>query len=75
MYVWELLPPPRFAPWGLYHAKRNPIGLALRAFLRFEAHCFRRGIRRVEAKTAIIREAVRAYLQRPHIRLPRPLTA
>ncbi len=56
-------------------AQRNHIGLALRAFLRFEAHCFRRGISWVEAKTAIIRSAVRAYLERPHIRFPRLLTA
>lgn len=56
-------------------AQRNHIGLALRAFLRFEAHCFRRGISWVEAKTAIIRDAVRAYLARPHICFPRPLTA
>jgi putative transposase len=56
-------------------AQRNHIGLALRAFLRFEAHCFRRGISWVEAKTAIIRDAVRDYLARPHIRFPRPLTA
>jgi putative transposase len=56
-------------------AQRNHIGLALRAFLRFEAHCFRRGISWVEAKTAIIRDAVRTYLAQPHIRFPRPLTA
>jgi putative transposase len=56
-------------------AQRNHIGLALRAFLRFEAHCFARGISWVEAKTAVIREAVRAYLTRPHIRFPRRLTA
>lgn len=56
-------------------AQRNHIGLALRAFLRFEAHCFRRGISWVEAKTAIIRDAVRAYLEKPHIRFPRPRTA
>ena len=56
-------------------AQRNHIGLDLRAFLRFEAHCFARGMSWVEAKTAIIRNAVRAYLNRPHIRFPRPLTA
>jgi putative transposase len=56
-------------------AQRNHIGLALRAFLRLEAHCFRRGISWVEAKTAIIRSAVRAYLERPHVCFPRPLTA
>ena len=56
-------------------AQRNHIGLALRAFLRFEAHCFATGVSWAEAKTAIIRDAVRAYLARPRIRLPRPLTA
>jgi hypothetical protein len=49
-------------------AQRNHIGLALRAFLRLEAHCFARRISWVEAKTAIIRDAVRAYQIRPHIR-------
>ena len=43
-------------------AQRNHIGLALRAFLRFEAHCFAKGISWVEAKTAIIRDAVRSYV-------------
>ena len=56
-------------------AQRNHIGLALRAFLRFEAHCFTHGISWVEAKTAIIRDAVRADLARPRIRFPRSLTA
>jgi hypothetical protein len=56
-------------------AQRNHIGLALRAFLRLEAHGFARGIGWVEAKTAIIRDAVRAYLIRPDIRLPDPATA
>ena len=56
-------------------AQRNHIGLALRAFLRFEAHCFPRGVSRVEAKTAILRDAVRADLARPHIRFPKLLTA
>jgi hypothetical protein len=56
-------------------AQRNHIGLALRAFLRFEAHCFARGISWLEAKTAIIREAVRTYLARPRIGFPKPLTA
>lgn len=46
-------------------AQRIHIGLALRAFLRLEAFCFRSGISWFEAKTAIIREAVRAYLANP----------
>jgi putative transposase len=51
-------------------AQRNHIGLALRAFLRLEFHSFTRGISWLEAKTAIIRDAVRAYLAHPAIRLP-----
>ena len=46
-------------------AQRNHIGLALRAFLRVEVHCHRTGISWFEAKTSIIREAVRAYLAKP----------
>jgi putative transposase len=56
-------------------AQRNHIGLALRAFLRLEIHCFARGVSWVQAKTAIIREAVREYLARPRFRLPMPATA
>jgi hypothetical protein len=56
-------------------AQRNHIGLALRAFLRLEIHCFARGVSWFEAKTAIIREAVRAYLARPRFRLLMPATA
>jgi putative transposase len=51
-------------------AQRNHIGWALRAFLRFEVHCFARGVSWVEAKTDIIRESVRNYLTQPRIRLP-----
>jgi hypothetical protein len=51
-------------------AQRNHIGLALRAFLRLEYHCFTTGISWFEAKTAIIREAVRDYLARPRYQLP-----
>lgn len=43
----------------------NHIGLCLRAFLRIESHCYRTGISWFEAKTSIIREAVRAYLANP----------
>ena len=46
-------------------AQRNHIGLALRAFLRLEGHRLRTGTSWFEAKTAIIREAVRAYLAQP----------
>jgi len=46
-------------------AQRNHIGLALRAFLRLESYCYHRGISWFEAKQAIIRDAVRAYLAGP----------
>ncbi len=46
-------------------AQRNHIGMALRAFLRLEIHCYRKGISWFEAKTSIIREAVRVYLAHP----------
>lgn len=46
-------------------AQRNHIELALRAFLRLEFHCFVKGISWFEAKTLIIRAAVRAYLANP----------
>jgi hypothetical protein len=47
------------------NAQRNHIGLALRAFLRLEVHRLRTGVSWFEAKTAIVREAVRAYLAQP----------
>jgi hypothetical protein len=43
----------------------NHIGLCLRAFLRIENHCYREKVSWVEAKTSIIRDAVRAYLANP----------
>lgn len=46
-------------------AWRNHIGFCLRAFLRLESHCYHTGISWFEAKTAIIREAVRAYIANP----------
>ena len=46
-------------------AQRNHIGLALRAFLRLERYCFTKGISWFEAKINIIRQAVRAYLDKP----------
>ena len=56
-------------------AQRNHIGLSIRAFLRLEVFCFARGVSWIEAKTDIIRSAVRAYLAQPRIRLPYPATA
>jgi hypothetical protein len=46
-------------------AWRNHVGLCLRAFLRLESHCYHRGVSWYEAKTSIIREAVRAYIANP----------
>jgi hypothetical protein len=51
-------------------AQRNHIGLALRAFLRLEVYSFHHGVSWVEAKTAIVRNAVRSYLAHPWIQLP-----
>lgn len=47
------------------NAQRNHIEMALRAFLRLEYHCFLKGISWFEAKTDIIRVAVRAYIAHP----------
>lgn len=46
-------------------AQRNHIALALRAFLRLERYAYIMGISWFEAKTAIIRHAVTAYLANP----------
>ncbi len=43
----------------------NHIGLCIRAFVRLESHCYRTGISWIQAKTGIIRDAVRAYLSNP----------
>ena len=43
----------------------NHVGLCIRAFVRIESHCYRMGISWIEAKTSIIRDAVRAYLSSP----------
>jgi len=50
-------------------AQRNHIGLALRAFIRLEAYRLRTGISWFEAKSAIIRDAIRVYLAHPSITL------
>jgi len=46
-------------------AWRNHIGLCLRAFLRLESHCYHKGISWYEAKSSIIRAAVRDYIANP----------
>lgn len=53
----------------LARAQRNHIGLCLRAFLRLESHCFIHGISWFEAKLAIVRSAVTAYLANPRYSL------
>jgi putative transposase len=50
-------------------AWRNHICLCLRAFLRLESHCYHKGVSWYEAKTSIIREAVRAYVTNPRYSL------
>ena len=56
-------------------AQRAHIGGAIRAFLRLEHHRQRTGTGWWEAKTRIIREAVRAYLTAPRYALAPPATA
>lgn len=46
-------------------AQQNHIGFSIRAFLRIERFSFKTGISWFEAKTRIIREAVRNYLENP----------
>jgi hypothetical protein len=46
-------------------AQRNHIGLAIRAFLRFEIVSLRTGLSWFEAKIRIIRDAIKAYLANP----------
>jgi hypothetical protein len=46
-------------------AQRNHIGLAIRAFVRLEVHRLHWQISYFEARSTIIREAIRAYLAHP----------
>ena len=57
------------AQFRLEIAQRNHIGLAIRAYLRLEAYRLRTRISWFEAKTSIIREAIRTYLAHPSITL------
>ena len=59
----------------LARAQLNHIGCAIRAFVRLEWHRWTTGRTWFEAKTAIVRAAVRRYLGEPGIRLPQPATA
>jgi len=54
-------------------AQCNPIGLALCAFLRLERYYSKTGFNWFEAKLAIVRHAIRAYLTHP-LYIP-PVTA
>ncbi|MDP9309948.1 MAG: transposase [Chloroflexota bacterium] len=50
-------------------AQRNHILLAVRAFVRLEVHRLASGVSWYAAKTALIRDAIRAYLMHPTLRL------
>jgi hypothetical protein len=50
--------------------QRNHLGLALRAFVRLELHRVSTWVSHAQAKTSIIREAIRLYLSSPSICLP-----
>jgi putative transposase len=49
--------------------QRGHIGLAIRAFLRLQAYCWRSSVSWFEAKLGIVRAAVTAYLRAPHVTL------
>jgi hypothetical protein len=57
------------AQYRLEVSQRNHIGLAIRAFVRLELHRLSTGISWFEAKTGIIRSAIRQYLAQPSITL------
>jgi len=46
-------------------AQHNPIGLVIRAFVRLEDHRLRQHRSYFEAKSSILRDAMRAYLAHP----------
>lgn len=57
------------AQYRLEVSQRNHIGLAIRAFVRLEVYRWHAGISWFEAKTGIIRSAMRQYLAHPTITL------
>lgn len=57
------------AQYRLEISQRNHIGLAIRAFVRLERHRLHSGVSWFEAKTRIIRSAMRQYLAHPTITL------
>lgn len=50
-------------------AQRNHILFAVRAFVRLEVHRLTTGVRWYAVKTALVRDAIRAYRRRPTLRL------
>jgi putative transposase len=52
--------------------QRSHVGLAIRAFLRLQAFCWRTGVSWLNAKLDVVRAAVTAYLRAPHVTLLRP---
>ena len=62
-------PASNVAQYRLEVSQRNHIGLAIRAFVRLEVHRLHTGISWFEAKTGIIRSAMRLYLAHPTITL------
>ena len=57
------------AQYRLEVSQRNHIGLAIRAFVRLELYRLTTGMSWFEAKTGIIRSAIRLYLAQPSITL------
>ena len=46
-------------------ARRNHVGMAIRAFLRLERHFYATRVSWYEAKARIVRGAIRAYIAKP----------
>jgi putative transposase len=51
-------------------ARRNHIGMSIRAFARLSWHFYTTGVSWYEAKAAIVREAIRAYRSKPMHKIP-----
>jgi putative transposase len=58
------------AQFRLEVSQRNPIGWAVRAFLRLEYHRIHQLVPLFDAKQSIIRQAIRLYLLNPSVVLP-----
>ncbi len=59
----------------LARSQASHAGLAVRAFVRLEYHRYTTGVSWFQAKCRVVRDAVRAYLANPAIRLPQGATA